>query len=174
MPMHSTTWGEVKIGDTVRDKEDRLWAVLDDHLGTLVLGSSHPRRESAMRRPADDRPVDIYIPTETEAINFLHEELGARVLREIELREHTIARALNWQLQPVPRKALKLRDHLAWFHGVIADDVLRKHDGTAANPSNPTRKKASVEELCQLHDETHADPDTWPHDMPHYHAPIGG
>ena len=174
MPMKPTTWGEVRIGDTVRDKEDRLWAVLDDHLGTLVLGSAHPRRETTMRRPDDDRPVDVYVPTETEAINLLDEELGARILVDIERREHTIARALNWQVSPVARKAVALRDHLDWLHGINVDDVLRKHTGTAANPSSPARKKATVEELAQLHDEAHADPDTWPHAMAHFHAPIGG
>ena len=66
----------------------------------------------------------------------------------------------------------------AWSYRVELDGLL-----TLLLPLRPlrlggaatcARKKASIEELARAHDEMHADPDTWPHNIAHHHAPIGG
>lgn len=97
-------------------------------------------------------------------------DMQHRTLREIEDRERTVARAALFRVDPIPRKAVALRDHIDWLHGVNVDDVLRRHNGTPTSPASKEAKKASVEELCQAHDEMHERPDLWPHSLPHHHS----
>lgn len=176
--MERTTWGDVEVGHIVRDKNDRLWTVIEQKDGWLLIQRENDAHVlETVGIPKFDRLEDeawIYVPSDEEARDLAGAVLGGRLLRMVEEREHTLARALNWRVDPVPRKAVKLRDHIDWLHGVNVDDVLRRHDGTDANPSNPERKKASVEELCRAHDEMHADPDAWPHHYAHHHASLGG
>lgn len=166
------TWGEVKVGDTVLDKTDRMHFIEREDQQHLRLLSAHPSKESWMIRPPDDRPVRVYRPSEEEALILLQDELGARLLRDIEEREHTLARRLNIRVEPTPRRVQALRDHLLMLHAINVDDVQRQHKGTEANPSTPKVRKAKIDELCALHDEAHDDPDTWPHAIPHYHEEI--
>lgn len=174
MSIQSTTWGHVETGTVVRDKKDHLWIVGPADDGRLLLTPAHGRGDPILAtRPPSDREVDIYVATEAEALALLHEELGARHLRDIEEREHTIARALNWRVDPVRRNLTALRDHISWLHGFNVDDVWRKGTGTDVNPVDAKGKRASVDELCRAHDEAHADPETWPHSRPHHHAQIG-
>lgn len=170
--MESTTWGGVMVGHIVRDQRDRLHTVVVAGPAIVEMIDAQGSRAS-IRRPLPERPVDIYVPSETERLQLLHQELGARILRDIEEREHTVARTLTWRLDPIARRLVVLRDHLDWMHGVNVDDVLRKGTGTKINPADAKAKKVSVEELCRLHDETHERPDLWPHSFVHYHAKIG-
>jgi hypothetical protein len=171
--IESTTWGEIEVGHIVRDKNDHLHTVANDDGTFVTLTPAHGRDPVvSIRRPAADRPVDIYVPSEAEAVNLLDKELGARYLRFAEETAHSVARALNWRVDPIPRKLIALRDHIDWLHGANVDDVLRKGTGTKINPADTKRKKASIEELCQAHDEMHADPATWPMPFAHHHARI--
>lgn len=165
------TWGEVKVGDTVLDKTGRMHIVQVETRDEVLLLSAHPVGEVWINRPSAERAVQVYRPSEQEALVLLQDELGARLLRDIEEREHTLARRAHFRVDPIKRTATALRDHISWLHGFNVDDVWRKHAGTDANPSDKERKKASIEELCQAHDEAHERPDIWPHDIPHHHAP---
>lgn len=168
--IETTTWGQVGIGSIVRDKRGRLHTIIAEVEGWLRLRSAHPVTDTSVRRPADDGPVDIYVPSESEATALLNEALGARHLKDIEGREFTIARRLNWRLEPVARKAKDLRDHIDMIHAVNVDDVLRKHKGTEVNPSNPGRRKAAIDELVEAHETMHDNPGDWPHAFPHMHT----
>lgn len=169
--MQPTTWGEIELGHIVRDQKDRLHTVIaDDSDVTVTLRSAHPAKEVVMRRPPADRPVDIYVPSEEEALTLLGEVLGTRILRDIEEREHSIARALTMRLEPVPNKAQFLQNHLDMLHAINVDDVLRKNKGTEANPASRKTKADTLAELRDLHDEAHADPGLWPMAFTHVHT----
>jgi hypothetical protein len=166
--MEETVWRDVGIGNIVRDPDDRLWTILDEKTGWIKEQSVQTGETRVRIKPAGE--VWIYVPSESEARDLLDKELGARILRGIEDREHTIHRAAMFRVDPVKRAVNPLRDHIDWFHGVNVDDVWRRHNGTKANPSDKERKKASLDELVQAHDEFHADPDLWPHRMAHHHG----
>lgn len=166
--MEPTTWSRVEVGHIVRDQTDRFHTVLEiDH--TLVkLKAAEHGVENVLLRPSDDRPVDIYVPSEQEALNLLDRELGARVLRDYEEREHTIAQ--RWRSpSPVGPKAVDIRDHIDMLHGVKVDDVLRKGAGTKVNPADKKQRAASLQELRDAHAEMHTHPGTWPMAFPHTH-----
>jgi hypothetical protein len=167
------TWKDIQLGDIVQDKNGNLHAVttLDDD--TVTLLSTKLTVFQMERRLRGTQIVAVYIPTEGEAADLAHHDLGERMLRQIEERERTIARAALFRVDPIPRKAVALRDHIDWLHGVNVDDVLRRHNGTPVNPASKDAKKLAVEELCEAHDEMHARPDLWPHSLPHHHKRIG-
>jgi hypothetical protein len=154
----------------VVDKKGRLHTVTAIHpAGALFeLESAHPVKRTVVEPGGG--PVDTYVPSEEEALILLQDELGARLLFDIQDRERTLAGRAQFRVDPVKRTAVKLRDHIDWLHGVNVDDVLRRHQGTDVNPSTPKAKRASVEELAQAHDEMHDRPDIWPHSLPHHHA----
>lgn len=174
-----TTWGEVGIGSIVRDKRDRFHTVVDEKAGWLQLSAVRTGEITAVRRPAPDVPVDIYVPSEDEALRLLHAELGAFFLRDIEDREHTVARTLRWRMDPMPPNATLLRDHLDMIHQINVNDVLRRHvkaleDRKAgktkeAKKEAALRAEAAISELFAAHDEAHSDPQLWPMAFPHYH-----
>jgi hypothetical protein len=166
--MEQTTWAEVTVGHIVRDANDRLWTILGDKTGWIKERMVLTGEERVRHKPSGN--VSIYVPSESECRDLLDAELGARILRLIEDREHTIHRAAMFRVDPVRRAVNPLRDHIDWFHGVNVDDVWRRHNGTKANPSDKARKKASLEELVEAHDEMHADPYMWPHRMAHHHG----
>lgn len=170
MPIETTTWGRVEVGHIVRDKNDRIHTVVDERGNWLRLVACRTGADSTVIRPPGDQAVDIYVPTEEEAIDLLSADLGARYLRMIEDREHTIARASRWKMEVLPRKAIAIRDHLDMIHQVNVDDVVRKWRGTEANPAKPAQKKAALDELVRAHEEVHADPTTWPQSFPHIHT----
>ncbi len=169
--MEPTTWGAIELGHIVQDQKGHLHTVIDDSSeSTVTLRSAHPAKDVVMRRPAADRAVNIYVPSEEEALQLLSDILGTRVLLEIEEREHSIARALTMRLEPVPNKANFLQNHLDMLHGINVDDVLRKHRGTEANPASKKTRADTLAELRNLHDEAHADPDLWPMSYAHVHT----
>jgi hypothetical protein len=172
--VEATTWGEVAVGHIVRDQKDRFWTVVDERDGWLRLLGARTGESSSIKRPAGDTPTWIYVPSESEMLNLVQEELGARIIRLIEEREHTISRQKVWRQDPIPRNAHALQNHLDMLHGVNVDDVLRKWRGTEVKPSGPGAKKKALDELCELHDETHSDPHLWPAPWPHHHAGIEG
>ena len=163
------TWGQVAVGHILRLDGDRFHTVMQDKQGWVQLKSVHLENLWPMRRPDPAEPVDIYVPSEDEALALLHERVGAMILRDIESREHSIARALQWQMEPIANTAAALRDHLDWMHGINVDDVLRHHAGTKVNPVPKGQKAAKLQELRGLHDEAHEDPDTWPMSRAHSH-----
>lgn len=163
-----TTWADVQIGDTVFDKKGKLWRVTAERDGWLRIDNGKAIHN--LRRPPDDHEVEMYRPTEQEAINLAIEELGGRILRMIGERERSIRRAQTWQVEPVTRKANAIRDHIDWFHACNVDDVLRRHDGTKANPSSTARKRAALAELVEAHDYLHDNPDAFPMNKPHVHV----
>lgn len=173
MPIATRTWGEVEIGDIVRDKEDHLWWVRgawptnhpEGRLGILVDNGT--KKIEVYPLPAT--PVDIYVPTEAEAANLVIAELGGRVLKMIEEREHTIARAQTWRLQPLPAVATAIRDHLDMIHQVPVDDVLRRWQGTVANPATKKTRAEALAELREAHEWAHEHPDQFPQSFPHVH-----
>lgn len=178
--MQSSTWGEVGFGSIVQDKNGHLHRITEDDGRMVKLVAAHGRQPVAVfiQRPAVDREVLVYVPSEQEAINLLHEELGARVLREIEEREHTIRRASSWELEPCEPNVNALRDHIDMIHG------RNPHVGTLLsryNPSTkPTTKKGRAElkekrkqilqEMLDIHVELHQDPHIWPMAFPHTHT----
>jgi hypothetical protein len=165
------TWGDVQLGDIVQDKNGRLHIVNGVYPNVILLSTRLDLHE--LKRPPDDRPVGIYYASEAEQADMAPEEMRHRMLRDIEERERTIARAALFRVDPIPRKAVALRDHIDWLHGVNVDDVLRRHNGTPVNPASKDAKKNAIEELCEAHDEMHLRPDLWPHSLPHHHARIG-
>jgi hypothetical protein len=166
--MEPSTWSEVGFGSIVRDPNDRLWSIIGDKQGWIKEKMILTGEERVRHKPTGN--VEVYVPSETECRVLLDAELGARLLRDVEDREHTIKRARRFRTPPVARTVTALRDHIDWFHGVNVDDVLRRHVGTKANPSDKARKKASLDELVIAHDEMHADPYMWPHVMAHHHG----
>ncbi len=168
--IQAITWGELAVGHVYRDEKDLFHWVVQDKQGWVQLKSIRTGELIPLRRPAPDTPVDIYVPSEEECLVLLDEHLGARLLRDIERREHTIARRLNWRMEPLPNNAKALQGHIDMIHAVNVDDVLRKWKGTEANPSDRKTKAAALAELRQAHDEMHADPDTWPMVFPHVHT----
>jgi hypothetical protein len=167
MPIEPTTWGKVELGQIVRDKKDRLWWVLDSHDGQVLLDNG--REQVRVDRPAADHPVAIFEPTEAEAINLAIQELGARYLKQIEEREHDAARRHTWRLEPVARVATQIRDHLDMIHQVPVDDVLRRWQGTKANPASKKTRKEALDELAEAHQYVHDHPEDFPSPMPHVH-----
>ena len=177
--MQPSTWGEVGVGNVVRDKNGHLHTVTGDTGWYVVLTPAHGRGEPVeIRRPDDDRQVDIYVPSEQEALNLLAEELGARVLRDIEEREATIARASSWKLEPCAANPQALRDHMDMVHGQTrhTDTLLSRY-----NPSTkPTTKEgraelkakraAILQEMLDIHVELHQDSHIWPMAFPHTHT----
>jgi len=172
------TWGEVAVGDIVQDKKDRLHAVVRLEGGQVWLLSAK-LEEVAMQVPPADRPVNIYVPSEREAENIAHPHLGASYLRDIEHREHMVAKALLWRMDPIPNNATALRDHIDMAHGVYVNDVLgRYNSGVEAQKGldpdkkkeGAKKKKASLEELRAAHDEFHSDFHLWPQNIVHHHA----
>jgi len=166
-------WGRIRLGHIVRDAKDRLHTVIaETEDGSWVrLQAVKDGTTASLRRPPADKPVDIYVPSEEECLILLREDLGARLLRDIEEREHSIARALSWRVKPVANSALAQRDHIDMIHNINVDDVLRKNKGTEVNPASKAQKKASLEELRGLHDQAHEDPVLWPMRFPHTHDP---
>lgn len=164
-----TTWGGVAVGHILRWDDDRFHTVMQDKSGWVQLQSVKTGELWPHRRPAPETPIDIYVPSDEEAIFLLHEGIGASVLRDIESREHSIARALTWQVEPVASTAVALRDHIDFMHAINVDDVLRQQQGTKANPVPKGQKAAKLQELRDLHDEAHNDPDLWPMSRAHSH-----
>lgn len=168
-----TTWGDVEIGNIVIDQKDRMHYVQKADSGWVQLKAVRTGEVAAVKRPLYTTAVRIYEPSEEECFAILNTELGAKFLmKDIEDREHTIARRLVWRMDPMKRDAKHLRDHLDMIHGVNVDDVLRKHDGTKVNPASRATKKAKLDELAELHDLVHDDPHAWPQSFPHHHARI--
>ncbi len=162
-------WSEVGLGSIVRGKGDRMHTITRDEQGWLELKAVKDGQRAVIKRPTSGK-IGAYIPSDDEALVLLNEGLGARMLQDIEMREHTIARALNWRMEPVPRKAQVLQNHLDMIHGIKVDDVVRKNQGTKANPATRKTKADTLEELVLLHDEAHNDPDLWPMAFPHVHT----
>ncbi len=168
--IQTITWGELTIGHIYRDEKDFFHWVVNDLQGWVQLKSIRTGELRPLRRPSPETPVDIYIPSEEECLILLDKELGARLLRDAEEREHSIARRLNWRVEPVAASAKAMRDHIDMLHGVKVDDVVRKWQGTEAHPSDRKTKAAALAELRQAHDEMHDDHGTWPMAFPHIHT----
>jgi hypothetical protein len=175
-----TTWGEVAIGHIVRDQKDRFHTVVDERDGWLLLKAARTEETTSVRRPAPDRPVDIYVPSEDEAFFVLQEGLGVVILRDIETREHTIRRIPSFRMDPMPANAAYLRDHLDMAHQLPVDNVLYRHDKAVQDRKDTRDKerkaeaaeriKAAIQELFDAHDEAHSDTHLWPQAIPHHHA----
>lgn len=172
--MESTTWAAVGIGNIVRDKNDRLHTVMPSPLGDhrITLQAARDGKLVSMDRPPDDHPVDIYVPSESECRTLLHDELGARLLRDVEEREHTIARALNWRLEPVKRSIVAIRDHIVMVHSSAYVEDLVGRWRTAKENGDKVRAKEQLDTIADAHATMHADPHSYPMAYPHYHAAI--
>lgn len=177
--MQPSTWHDVEVGNVVRDRNGRLHTVSAIDSQYVTLTPAHGRGEPVtIVRPPDEREVEIYVPSEQEAINLLHEELGARVLRDIEEREHTIRRASSWKLEPCEPNVNALRDHIDMIH------ERNPHVGTLLSRYNPSTKpttkegraelkekrKQILQEMLDIHVELHQDPHIWPMAFPHTHT----
>lgn len=177
--MQPNIWRDVGLGNVVRDKNGRLHTIVEDEGGYVTLAPAHGwGTRVSIPRPPDDRDVQVYVPSEQEALNLLHAELGARVLREIEEREHTIARASSWKLEPCEPNVNALRDHIDMIHG------RNPHVGTLLSRYNPSTKpttkegraelkekrKQILQEMLDIHVELHQDPHIWPMAFPHTHT----
>ena len=162
-------WDEVLVGHILRRNDGELWTVTDQKNGWALLA----RNGETIGIPQFQRGTQLvasYVPSEGEALDLLHRDLGARILKQIEETQRTLSKAAEFRVDPIARKATALRDHIDWLHGVNVDDVLRRHNGTPTSPASKETKKASVQELCDAHDEMHERPDLWPHSLPHHHA----
>lgn len=162
-------WTDVGFGSIVRGKGDRMHTITREEQGWIELTAVKDGAVTKIKKPTTGK-VGAYVPSDEEALTLLNAELGARLLRDIEEREHSIARALNMRLEPVPNKANFLQNHLDMLHGINVDDVLRKHRGTEANPATKRTRAETLAELRNLHDEAHADPDLWPMAYAHVHT----
>jgi hypothetical protein len=169
MPIETRKWGPVEIGDIVRDKKDHLWWVREYRIIENDLLLDNGREQVRMNRPPADWPVDVYVPTEAEAVNLAIEALGGRMLKQIEEREHDLARRHTWRLEPVARRPAVIRDHLDMIHQVPVDDVLRRWQGTAVNPASKQTRKQALDELVEAHQYVHDHPEDFPSPLPHVH-----
>ncbi len=171
------SWGEVTVGHVVRDQNDQLWTVLRDEQGWVLL-ERHTGERRSMRKPDAARTAWVYVPSDEEALLCLEQYLGARVLRDIEARERTLAKIPHFRYDPVPRDVVSLKDHLSWMHAVELQDQLnawnRVKKRQASKKSERAEKKAELaailQEMCDAHDEFHEHPATWPMSLPHHHA----
>ena len=162
-------WSDVGLGTIVRGKGDRMHTITREEKGWIELKAVKDQQRAVIKKPTTGT-VWAYDPSEDEALVLLNDHLGARLLRDIEDREHSIARALNWRMEPVPRRAQVLQNHLDMIHAIKVDDVLRRWHGTEANPATRQTRAQKLDELAKLHDEAHADPDLWPMAFPHVHT----
>ena len=162
-------WSEVGFGSIVQGKGDRMHRITREEQGWIELTAVKDGQRAVIKKPTSGT-IGAYVPSEEEALILLNEELGARLLRDIEEREHTVARALNWRMEPVARNARALQNHLDMIHGIKVDDVLRRWQGTEANPASRQTRAQKLDELVRLHDEAHTDYDLWPHAFPHVHT----
>lgn len=167
--MQEVDWADVGLGSIVRGKGDRMHTITREEQGWIELTAVKDGQRAVIKKPTSGT-IGAYVPSEEEALILLNKELGARLLRDIEEREHTIARALNWRMEPVPRNARVLQNHLDMIHAIKVDDVLRRWQGTEANPATKQTRAQKLDELAKLHDQAHADPDLWPHAFPHVHT----
>jgi len=167
--VEEVSWSDVGLGTIVRGKGDRMHTITREEQGWIELKAVKDGQRAVIKKPTTGT-VWAYVPSEDEALIMLNEGLGARMLQDIEMREHSIARALNWRMEPVKRTAQVLQNHLDMIHGIKVDDVLRRWQGTQANPATKQTRKQKLDELANLHDEAHADPDLWPMAFPHVHT----
>lgn len=169
--IESATWRDIHIGHIVRDKKDRLWTVIDEKTGFVKLQAVKDGVIRVQQKPAGE--VDIYVPSEDECKDLLVEGLGASLLRIIEEREHSLARALNWRLEPLTgRGVVKLRDHITMIHGgVYVEDLLGRWQ-RAKEAGDKVRQKDQVDQLLDAHATMHDDPHGYPMAYPHHHAAI--
>ena len=168
--MEPTVWGKVEVGNIVRDQRDMLHTVVflsHDTVGLKPVRGAE--RSIAMIRPANDRPVDVYVPSESECLTLLDKELGARLLVRVEEREHTLAQAPRFRVDPVPRNVEALKDHCSWMHGVELQDQLNQYN-LAKKKRDKQGKEDALDEMVRAHDEFHADQALWPQPIPHHHA----
>lgn len=177
--MQPSTWGEVGLGSVVQDKNGHLHTVTYIDWEVVHLAPAHGRGEPVeMRRPRYDREVQVYVPSEQEALNLLHSELGARVLRDIEEREATIRRALSWKLEPCEPNPQALRDHMDMVHGQTrhTDTLLSRYNPSTKPTTREGRaalkekRKQILQEMLDMHVEMHQDPHIWPMAFPHTHT----
>jgi len=172
-------WSAIDVGHIVQDKKDRMHTVLDvsPDKTMIKLKAARTGEEVVMRRPAGE--VNIYVPSEQECYGLLHADLGASYLRDIEHREHIVAKALLWRMDPIPNNPTALRDHIDMAHQVYVNDVLGRYTSGAEQlkgidpekkKKGARKKKASLEELRAAHDEFHSDPHLWPQAIVHHHA----
>lgn len=162
-------WSDVGVGTIVRGKGDRMHTITREEQGWIELKAVKDQQRAVIKKPTTGA-VWAYVPSEDEALVLLNEHLGARLLRDIEDREHSIARALNWRMEPLPRKALVLQNHLDMIHAIKVDDVLRRWKGTDANPATRQTRAQKLDELVRLHEEAHTDHELWPMAFPHVHT----
>lgn len=168
--MADAVWGDIDIGHIVADQTGRLHTVIDRRDQWLRLESAHPVKHASLPRPPADRPVRIYVPSQEECLALLQKELGVRLLRDIEEREHTIARSARFRMDPVPADINELQNHIDMAHGVNVNDVANRGRNTKVTRKTKTEKEAALAELRQAHDEMHADPHIWPQAIAHHHA----
>jgi len=168
----TVTWGEVAVGHIIREADHRMHTVMQDKRGWVQLKAALDESLKAVKRPAADTPVEIYVPSEDECFQLLYAELGAFFLRDMEQREHTITRQLMWRLAPVSGSAKDLRDHIDLIHGGTYVENLLYSYQAGVEKKDPPRKRAAIAELRKVHDELHSDPHMWPMAFPHHHAAI--
>lgn len=177
--VESTDWSAVEFGHIVQDKNDRMHTVIgvSPDKTMIRLKAARGGAEVMMRRPTGT--VNIYVPSESEMVGLLNKVIGAGFLRDIEHREHMIAKALLWRMDPIPNSPTALRDHIDMAHQVYVDDVLGRYNSGVEQMKglNPEKKKegakkkrASLEELRAAHDEFHSDLHLWPQAIVHHHA----
>ena len=174
------SWGAVVVGDIVRDKKDHLHAVVRLEDGRVWLLSTS-LVEAVMPLPPAESMVDTYVPSEREAAN-LETNQGPAILRDIERREHTIARAPMWRMDPIANTPAALHNHLDMAHQLPVNDVVGRYNSGVEQlkgidpekkKEGSAKKRASLAELRQAHDEAHNDPNAWPMAIVHHHAKIG-
>ena len=82
MIRRETTWDKVEKHNYIADKNGEVWKV-------LVIGKVGVRirnragRTVSIDRPAPDRPVVTFEPSEQEAVTLLQGTLGATIVEEI-------------------------------------------------------------------------------------------
>lgn len=177
--MEQIPWPHVDIGHVVRLDKDRMWTVTDRKQGWIKRRAVKDGEIVVEKQPTSGM-ADIYVPSEDECVILLHDELGARLLRDIEEREHSIARALTWRMEPLASTPLDLRDHLDMIHNIPVDDVYRRAGGgteaerkdksKAGTAARRQRKIDALAEMRSLHDQAHDDPALWPMRFPHVHT----
>lgn len=172
-------WADVGFGSIVRGKGDRMHTITREEQGWIELKAVKDGQRVVIKKPTEGT-IFAYVPSEEEALILLNEELGARLLRDIEEREHSIARALNWKMEPCASTPQALRDHLDMIHNINVDDVFRRAQGGTekekkdmskeGKAARRQRKIDALAELRNLHDEAHTDPSLWPMRFPHTHT----
>lgn len=132
------TWGELRVGSYMKDKNGQLWKVVAERDFHLQIQNREGRKVHLQPKPAAT-PVTIMDATEIEAHEAITTILGARNVAERKEPDGV------WNCPPFPTHSEGAgihfaRSHLSLMHGMFVDDVrtikglVEAHEASHAKP----------------------------------------